>query len=121
MADAGLMIQIARWHTEVGVSELLDWFLSDPPPKEYKKFQDKFPTGTQEHANLLKLLAFFETVSTLWKHELFSEELLFDWLGIDAVWAQVKGLAVGHRGARNDPQLWQNFEAAAKTQAEKSG
>lgn len=120
MADANLMIQIARWHTEVGVSELLDWFFTDEPPKDYKKFREKYPDGTQEHTNLFKLLAFFETVSTLWKHQLFSQELLFDWLGLNSVWEQIKGLAIGHREARNVPQLWENFEAAAKAQAQNS-
>ena len=53
----------------------------------------------------------------LWKHGLFHEDLLFDWLSISYMWNRLKGFALGLRSEVGSEALYEHFEAMAKAEA----
>ena len=78
-----------------------------------------FPPTSERYRQIHTTLNYFETVGTLHKDGLINEQLLFDWLAVEAVWDRVKSLAIGDREQYGIPALWENFEAMAKAQAER--
>ena len=111
--DALVLVQLARWNAELGVTESLN-FLRGGQFNDWERFRSRHGPGSEGYVHLVKILQFYETVGTLWKHGLLNEELLFDWLTVGAVWESVKSLALGDREERGVPRLWENFEALAE-------
>jgi hypothetical protein len=116
--DATLMLQLAQWWATSGQNEAMNWMWSDQFIADYAEFVKKYPPGSEGFANASKICGWLETVGTLYKHELFNEELLFDWLTISLVWDRIKGFALGVREQSGEPRMYENFEAMAKAQKE---
>jgi len=114
--DATLMLQLAQWSAASGTQEASGWVWSDEFIPEYAEFVKKHPPGSAEFVKAMKICGWFETIGTLWKHGLFSEELVFDWLAIDLMWDRMKGFALGWREQTGEPRMHENFEAMAKAQ-----
>ena len=114
--DALVMIELAQWHSQAGVAEALNWVRSDEFVTDYSGFNTRHPAGSEGRLRTMKVFYFYETVGTLYKHNLFSEELLFDWLDVAPVWNRMKGVGVGMRESVGSPRLWENFEALANAQ-----
>jgi hypothetical protein len=114
--DATLMLQLAQWGAASGGDEAGNWVWSDQFIPDYAEFVEKYPPGSEGFANASKILNWFETIGTLYKHGLFNEELLFDWLAVDLVWDRIKGIALGWRQQTGDAKMYENFEAMAKAQ-----
>jgi len=117
--DATLMLQIAQWWATSGQSEAMNWMWSDQFIADYAEFVKKYPPGSEGFVNASKICGMFETIGTLYKHELFNEELLFDWLAVGLVWDRIKGFALGCREQTGEPRVYENFEAMAKAQKER--
>ena len=117
--DAVLVVQLAQWSSTAGLVEAVDWIFSDDFVSEHEQFVINFPPTSERYRQVHTTLNYFETVGTLHKHGLINEQLLFDWLAVEAVWDRVKGLAIGDREQYGIPALWENFEAMAKAQAER--
>ncbi len=111
--DATLMLQLAQWHAALGVQEALNWLWSDQFVPDYAEFVKKYPLGSEGHLKVGKICGFFETLGTLYKHRLFNEDLLFDWLAVTMIWDKIKGYALGVRQEAGNPRLYENFEALA--------
>ena len=116
--DAALIVQLAQWSSSAGLVEAIDWIFSDDFVSDHRAFVTNFPPTSERYRQVHTALNFFETVATLHKHGLINEDLLFDWLAVEAVWDRIKGLAIGDREQYGIPALWENFEAMAKAQAE---
>ena len=108
------MLQLAQWGAVTGLAEATNWLWSDQFIPDYAEFVNKYPFGSEGTLNAAKVCGYFETLATLWKHDLLNEELLFDWLAVSAVWDRIKGYALGVRQAAGNPRLYENFEALAK-------
>jgi len=117
--DATLMLQLAQWGAALGLNEAMNWIWSNQFVPDYTEFVKKYPTGSEGFANASKICYVFETIGTLYKHGLFNEELLFDWLAIGLVWDKIKGFALGEREQYEEPRIFENFEAMAKAQKER--
>jgi len=115
--DAILMLQLMQLHSMAGLSEAMNWIWSDQFILDYSDFVKKYPIGSEENIKVSKICGHFETIGTLWKHNLINEELLFDWLAVSMVWDRVKGYALGVRQVSGEPRLYENFEAMAKAAA----
>ena len=76
--DAKLLLQMMQLHAMAGLSEAMNWIWSDQFIPEYADFVKKYPTGSEESMKASKVCGHFETIGTLWKHQLINEELLFD-------------------------------------------
>jgi hypothetical protein len=112
--DAMLLVQLAQLGSGLGDARSFVWseaFVSDAD-----EFKEKYPLGSKESGYIPQLAGFFETVATLWKHQLISEELLFDWLAVTPVWERLKDILTAQREEAGTPQLWENFEALAEAQ-----
>jgi hypothetical protein len=105
--DAALVVQLARWGAEIGLSEALRTI-----------FADEFDTGAADvsDAAVQPVLLFFETVGTLVKNELLDRALTYDWLWVSGAWAKVGPAATRAREKVGVAQLYENFEALAAGQ-----
>jgi len=115
--DAATVLQLARWSTELDMTGALGFLWAADFPSTFTAFRALHPAGSHGDEQFLTICRFYETVATLWKHDLINETLLFDWLAITLVWDQLKEIAVGHRVERGNESLWENFEAMARAQA----
>ena len=116
--DADLLIKMARWSTELGLPDIVNWIWSDDFIIDYDEFVKKYPQGSKEFSKVMDFLNWNETLGTLYKNGLFNEELLFDWLLIGPHWKRIEGIALGQRKARGNPRIYENFEAMAKAEKE---
>jgi hypothetical protein len=103
--DARLMIQLARWGTTLGIEEMLPSLFDESFDPEIADALADRPVRT--------LLMFGESVGTLVKHDLLSDELVHDWLWIEGIWARVGPAAGRLRERLGEPRLYENFEALA--------
>jgi hypothetical protein len=103
--DALLMVQLARWGTELGVQDALARILSDD--------FDPHAADMLVDESVRTLLVFGESIATLTKHGLLSEELVQDWLWVAGIWARVGPAALRQREKFGEPRLYENFEALA--------
>jgi hypothetical protein len=84
---------------------------------DYTDFVKKYPTTSDEYGHVLTIAGWFESLATLWKHQLFNEQLLFDWLNVNRRWVKLEEFIKGLREATAEPTYFENFEALAKAQA----
>ncbi len=103
--DARLMVQLARWGTELGVEEML--------PSLFDESFDPDTADALADRPVRTLLMFGESVGTLVKHGLLNDELVHDWLWIEGIWSRVGPAAVRQRERLAEPRLYENFEALA--------
>jgi hypothetical protein len=103
--DAQLMIQIAQWGTSLG--------LQDAMPEIFSPEFDPESADAMTNASVRMLLTFGESIGTLTKHDLLSEELVKDWIWVEGLWARVGPAALRQRAAVGEPRLYENFEALA--------
>jgi hypothetical protein len=103
--DAQLMIQIAQWGTSLG--------LQDAMPEIFGPDFDPAAEEAMTNASVRMILTFGESIATLTKHDLLSEELVKDWIWVEGLWARVGPAALRQREAMGEPRLYENFEALA--------
>ena len=115
--DAQLMIQIAQWWSTAGLQKSWNWVWSDEYLPDYGDFVKKYPVGSKQYRRANDVCAAMETVGALYKHGLFNEDLLFDWLAVDLMWERVSGFALGVREAAGHEGINEHFEAMAKAMA----
>ena len=114
--DAHLMLELANWHTAAGVPEAGNWIRSKEFVNDFDDFEKRYPEGSDEHLKVGLFLGYHETLGTLWKNRLLSEELLFDWVWVSGAWDLVSDIALGMRKKAGVDALWENFEAMADRQ-----
>jgi hypothetical protein len=114
--DAHLVIELAQLGSQMVHPKARGWIWSDELPSDGDEFFEKYPPATEEFLYVSGLAAWHETVATLWKRGLVSEELLFDWLWVAGVWDKLKDILITMRTGAGTPQLWANFEAMAEAQ-----
>jgi hypothetical protein len=105
--DALLMVQVARWSTELGVQDAIARILADDfEPDTADMLVDE---------SVRTLLLFGESIGTLTKHNPLSAELVHDWLWVEGIWSRVGPAARRQRGKFNEPRLYENFEELARS------
>ena len=115
--DADVMLRLAEINALYHLNEAGGIIWSEDFPRDFNAFHEKYPRSTRESTLVNTLLGWFESVGTLVRNGLLSEDLAYDWLAIDASWERLKGIAEGQRKAAGSPALWENFEYIAKRQA----
>ena len=108
--DANVMLQLARWSTEMGLYEANTFFWSDDFEADYKASKEKYPRGTPEWNHIGSILMWFESLGALWLNELLHEKLISDWVTVDMAWDRIKGIALGAREESGNPRIYENFE-----------
>ena len=112
--DANLMLQAAQLFNSSGLGKVGNWIRSDDFPTKYSDFIDENPPGSDGYADVFRYAGYFETLATLWKHGLFSQDLLLDWLFIP--WSRLSDIMIGERERVGEKRLWENFEALGEAQ-----
>jgi hypothetical protein len=114
--DADIMLRLVQsWPVEAS-----DWIWSEEFVPDQAEASAKRVEGGEAFGHIRAILNWYETIGTLYKHGLLSEELLFDWLAIDAVWERTKSYALAWREETGEPRMYENFEAMANAQRELS-
>ena len=111
--DGQLLVQLARLSADMKLGEASGFLWSSDFVEDYEGFKKQYPFGSEHAKHVGALAAFYETVATLVKHDLISEELIHDWLGSNLVWGRLEKILVGQREESGEPRLWENFEALA--------
>jgi hypothetical protein len=90
--DATLVVQLAQWSSTAGLVEALDWIFSDGFVSDHTQFVINFPPTSERYRQVHTTLNYFETVGTLHKHGLINEQLLLDWLAVEASGTESRAL-----------------------------
>lgn len=107
--DATVMLQLAQLMNTSGTQEALSWLWSD----DFKREPKAYRPGSPEFNKLHLVLGAFETIGTLYKHQLINEDLLFDWLAVSMIWDRVRDHALAARKESGDAAIYENFELMA--------
>ena len=111
--QAALILKVMA--TQRASREARQFVWSDQLIEDGEEFHAKYPDDSLEVAYVTEVAEYFETLGTLWKHELVSDTLLFDWVSAVPAWNRLASILREQRG-RWDPKLWENFEALATAQ-----
>ncbi len=103
--DARLLIQLASWGTALQIEEMM--------PSLFDESFDPDIADAMADRPVRTLLMFGESVGTLVKHGLLSDELVHDWLWVEGIWSRVGPAAMRLRERLDEPRLYENFEALA--------
>ena len=106
--DANLIVELAKWGSMIGL-----------PEASRTVFADDFDSESAEalDTHVQTVLIFHETVGTLVKNDLLDRDLVLDWLWVAGAWDRVGPAALQAREHADVPELWENFEALAQSQA----
>ena len=107
MEDAKLIVQLAQWGTMMGLDDATRELFAEDFSAEKATIDDD---------NVRCVLQFGETVGTLTKNGLLSQELVLDWLWIAGFWERVAPAARKQRKQYGVDALYENFEALAAAQ-----
>jgi len=110
--DAEVMLRLMQMYPV----DAANYIWSDEFIPDHDEFVAKQAGRPEAGGSIRAVLGWFESVGTLYKHGLMNEELLFDWLAIDAVWDRVKGHALALREETGNAHFYENFEAMADAQ-----
>ena len=108
--DATLLVELAKWGAMIDFGEATR-----------KLWAEEFDPDTAEATDpeVQTALYFFETIGTLVKNGLLDRDLVYDWLWVAGVWERVAPAATRAR-ERSTSQMYENFEALAGGQRERS-
>jgi hypothetical protein len=108
MEDAKLIVQLAQWGSMMGL---------DDATKELFAEDFSAENATIEDDSVRCVLHFGETVGTLTKNGILSQELVLDWLWVAGMWERVAPAALKQRKQHGVDALYENFEALAAAQS----
>jgi hypothetical protein len=99
--DAGLLVQLLRWDTEMGLEASMS-----------AVFDDSFDAekAAPDDPNIRKILFFGEAVGALVKNNVLDLGLVRDVYWFDGLWSRVAPHAMAAREHENEPSLYENFE-----------
>lgn len=100
--DAGLLIQLLRWDTEMGLDVALSTIFDESFDAE---------KAAPDDPNIRKILFFGEAVGALVKRNVLDRDLFRDVYWFDGMWSRVAAHALAAREQEGEPALYENFEA----------
>lgn len=117
-ADAQLMLQLAQLGSTPSIErgQALLWQHRERGGLSFAEFEQRHPVGTDEHAAVMAVMKWHETVGTLVKQGLLHRGLVYDWLWVRGSWDLCRQIALGQREQTGTAALWENFEALAAGQ-----
>ena len=106
--EGSLLVQLAQWSSIAGIDEAAAAI-----------FDDDFVPDSADASDIAvrKVLMWGETLGTLTKNGLLSQELVLDWQWVAGAWARVGKAALAQREKYGQPRLYENFEALAQAQS----
>ncbi len=114
--DAELVVELARWGSQAGMAAARGFVMGARLPKSYRQFKRRFKAGSREIGYLHGFAGYYETIATLVRNGVLSEDLVHDWLAIDFAWKRGAALMAGGR-EETSPAMYENFEWLANRNA----
>lgn len=111
--DATLVVQLATLSAQLELPEATNFIWSDQFVTDYEEFKRRHGPGSKGFEQVNKLAGWYETVATLVKNGLLSDELVYDWLAVELNWRRIEGILLGLREESGEPRLFENFQALA--------
>jgi hypothetical protein len=113
--DAHLMIQLYEAQATHQIPDAMSYIWSNDFPATFEEFRQKFPQGgnSSQERQVYRALGYYETIGTLYRNGLVNEDLLFDWLAIDAIWDRLRSFVEGLRAEVGQSRFYENFEYMA--------
>ncbi len=108
MRTQPLIVQLAQWGSMMGLDAAMKELFADAFSPENASLADD---------SVRHVLQFGETVGTLTKNGLLSQELVLDWLWVSGMWERVAPAARKQRDKHGVAALFENFEALAAKQS----
>ena len=102
--DANLIVQLARWGTEMGLEDATQVLFSEG-------FDPR--SASTDESSVRKVLSFGEVVGTLVKQGVLNRGLVHDLWWVAGLWARVQPAAEQERQRLGEERLYENFEALA--------
>lgn len=116
--DAALLVELAHLNVSMTRIEGADDLMSSSFPKTIEAIRAKYPDeNSPTWQSIRGHLYWGETVATLVRQELFSEELAQDWVWFRGYWGAVAPIALAWRKESGVPQMYENFEWLASRQS----
>ncbi|GAC1325323.1 MAG: hypothetical protein NVS2B16_30880 [Chloroflexota bacterium] len=112
-SDGAILVLLAQWQTSGDLPRALSWLRSEEFPEDYGSFRQRYPPGSEGDRLAAIVCSYLEAIGALYKHGLFHEDLLFDWLAVAPVWDRIRVYVIGQRKETTNRSLWSNFEALA--------
>ncbi|HEY8767836.1 MAG TPA: DUF4760 domain-containing protein, partial [Dehalococcoidia bacterium] len=115
-SDAQVMIALYEAQAAHNLGEVMGYIWSNDFPTDFKEFRQRFERGSNssEEQSIQRALGYYETIGTLYRNNLISEDLLFDWLAVDMTWTRLKGFVMGVRKEIGQSRMYENFEYMAR-------
>ena len=103
--DGMLLVQLAQWGAVSGIQDATGMVFR----------RDFDPDSADPHDDpVRKVLMWGETLGTLTKNGLISEDLITDWIWVEGLWDRVARAVRVARAETGESRLYENFEALAK-------
>jgi len=115
--DAMVMLRLMQLGSTPEMNRANEFVWGDDSVLDYKAFIKKYPVSSPQYTHVANVLGWYETLATLWKHKLFDETLLFDWIVVRRRWTRLEPFVRGVREETGEPRFWENFEALAAAEA----
>jgi hypothetical protein len=102
--EATLIIELARWGTEMGLDDALSEVFNENFDPESANLDD---------ANVRTIITFFEIVGSLVKRGALAGDFVNDVWWVAGIWPRVQRHAMAAREGSGEPRLYENMEMLA--------
>ena len=107
--EASLLIELSKVGAAMGLTEAINWIMSNDFDPDYALFRDKHARGGKASFYLATVCDFYHSVGTLVKTGVLSPELTIEYFEVLPLWERVQGWIDGQTDDACG-QLWPNFK-----------
>lgn len=110
--DADLLVRLLELYVSEPVAAARAFMRTVPDGRTMGELHEQYPPGSIGHRQINTVMVFWETVGSLLKHGLLSEELAFDTFLDAPPWPQMEAAIRSLREERNNALEGENIEYA---------
>jgi hypothetical protein len=113
-----LLVQLSQVAATMGLTEAINWAMSDDFDEDYSVFSQKHTRGGKASYHLATICDFFHSVGTLVKLGMLDAGVALEYFEVVPIWERVQGWVAGQSSGDACGQVWSNFQYLVE-QAEK--
>ncbi|CAN5683775.1 MAG: hypothetical protein H0V47_13730 [Chloroflexia bacterium] len=107
--EASLLIELSKVGAAMGLTEAINWIMSNDFDPDYALFRDKHARGGKASFYLATVCDFYHSVGTLVKAGVLRPELTVEYFEVLPLWERVQGWIDGQTDDACG-QVWPNFK-----------
>lgn len=107
-----MLIELSKVAAAMGLTEAVNWIMSNDFDPEYALFRDKHARGGKASFYLATVCDFYHSIGTLVKAGTLSPELTIEYFEVLPLWERVQGWIAGETEDACG-QVWPNFKYLA--------